>query len=724
MKLLPNEQELAIWTLTQGILESWHGTPPKEKELCDAVNPDHRGNYYDLIKKWLGEGRLALSSKEGLGLPHQFGFVSGRVQRTARGFAFLVQPDSDEDYYISATNLGEAMHGDIVLALPQSRIREGMRKECRVVKVLTRAHTHVVGTFKADFRGAGCVMSDDMRLGAVVYIPSHAVGSAKDGMKVVAEITRYPDGKRDDCAGRITEVIGGADEKGVDITAIVRAMDLPDRFPDLVLSEADKLPQEVSQAACQGRTDYRGQTIVTIDGDDSKDFDDAVSLEALSGGLYRLGVHIADVSEYVPRGSLIDQEAFDRGTSVYLLDRVIPMLPFALSNGICSLNPQVDRLALSCVMDINPQGEVVNFEVHESVIRSTNRMTYHEVNLILEKDDPEMCAKYENLVAMFRQMQTVADYLGERRVQRGSLELDIPEPQIVLDKDGHAVDIQIHERGVSNRMIEEFMLVANETVAGWLDGMGMPTVYRVHENPDPEKMENLDAFVQPFGYRIKGLNKGVTPKNLQQLLTSIKGNSCEAVVNRVLLRSLQKARYSPQNSGHFGLAATDYCHFTSPIRRYPDLTVHRSLKTVLRGQSDARWVEQATASMPVIALQSSEREVVAAKAEREVDDLKMAEYMSSHVGEHYDGIISGVTEFGIFVELPNTIEGLVRLSSLEDDFYDFNEKTYSLIGRRTGNQFHLGDAIKVIVAKADVISRQIDFVMEKPAGKNEQRRRT
>ncbi len=712
---IPNEKELALWENTRDILTRWKGAPPKEKELCDAVNPEHRGEYYDLIQAWLSEGRLALSSKEGIGLPSQFGYVGGRVQRNARGFAFLVQPDDEEDFFISPTNLGAAMHGDIVLAQPQGRAREGMRKECKVVKVLTRARTHVVGTYKADFRGSGCVISDDTRLGAVVFIPAREAGGAKDGMKVVAEITRYPDGKRDDCAGRITEVLGEAGDKGVDITAIVRAMEIRDVFPPQVLEEADRLAQQVLAEQLQGRTDWRGIPTVTIDGDDSKDFDDAVSLQALDNGLLRLGVHIADVSEYVRRGSALDREAFERGTSVYLLDRVIPMLPEALSNGICSLNPQVDRLALTCVMDLNDQGDVVDFKVEESVIRSTQRMTYHDVNRILEENDAGLCEKYAPLVPMFRQMEQAAQWLQGRRKRRGALELDIPEPQIVLDEQGHAVDVVIHERGVSNRMIEEFMLVANETVAGWLDGMGIPAVYRVHEQPDPEKMQDLDAFVQPFGYRIKGLNKGVTPKNLQQLLERMEGQSCAAVVNRVMLRSLQKARYAPQNLGHFGLAATDYCHFTSPIRRYPDLTVHRSVKAVLRGMADGRWVEEAAASMPAIALESSEKEAAAVKAEREVDDLKMAEYMSAHVGEHFEGVISGVTEFGIFVELPNTVEGLVRLATMEDDYYDFNEKAYALIGRRTGKQYHLGDTVKVIVAKADVVSRQIDFAMEKGA---------
>ncbi len=637
------------------------------------------------------------------------------MQRNARGFAFLVQPDDEEDFFISPTNLGAAMHGDIVLAQPQGRAREGMRKECKVVKVLTRARTHVVGTYKADFRGSGCVISDDTRLGAVVFIPARETDGAKDGMKVVAEITRYPDGKRDDCAGRITEVLGEAGDKGVDITAIVRAMEIRDIFPPQVMEEADRLPQQVTSEQIQGRTDWRGIPTVTIDGDDSKDFDDAVSLQELDNGLLRLGVHIADVSEYVRRGSPLDREAYERGTSVYLLDRVIPMLPEALSNGICSLNPQVDRLALTCVMDLNDQGDVVNFKLEESVIRSTQRMTYHDVNRILEDNDPELCEKYAALVPMFHQMERAAQWLQGRRKRRGALELDIPEPQIVLDEDGHAIDVVVHERGVSNRMIEEFMLVANETVAGWLDGMGIPAVYRVHEQPDPEKMQDLDAFVQPFGYRIKGLNKGVTPKNLQQLLERMEGQSCAAVVNRVMLRSLQKARYAPQNLGHFGLAATDYCHFTSPIRRYPDLTVHRSVKAVLRGLADGRWVEEAAASMPAIALESSEKEVAAVKAEREVDDLKMAEYMSGHVGEHFEGVISGVTEFGIFVELPNTVEGLVRLATMEDDYYDFNEKAYALIGRRTGKAYHLGDTVKVIVAKADVVSRQIDFALEKSA---------
>jgi ribonuclease R len=708
----PNEKELALWETTRSILSAWKGAPPKKEALCDAVHPDHRGEYYDLLEGWLSQGRLAVSSKEGIALPGQLGYVAGRVQRNARGFAFLVQPDSDEDYFISPTNQGGAMNGDIVLAQPMNRVREGMRKECRVTKIVTRVNQQVVGTYKADFRGAGCVISDDARLGAVVYIPARETGAAKDGMKVVAQITRYPNERHTDCGGFISQVLGAPGDKGVDITAIVKAMGIRDEFPEAVLAEADRIPQSVQPGQIMGRTDWRGTPIVTIDGDDSKDFDDAVSLEQLEDGQMRLGVHIADVSEYVTRGSQLDQEALERGTSVYLLDRVIPMLPEALSNGICSLNPQVDRLALSCVMDINSQGEVTHYQMQESVIRSTRRMTYREVNLILEKQDQETCDKYRELVPLFQRMQILAQWLEGRRKRRGALDLDIPEPQILLDEEGHATDIVIHERGVSNRMIEEFMLVANETVASWLDGMEIPTIYRVHEQPDPEKMQDLDAFVQPFGYRVRGLNKGVTPKNLQQLLEKLEGQSCQAVVNRVVLRSLQKARYAPQNLGHFGLAATDYCHFTSPIRRYPDLSVHRSVKAVLRGQADARWVQQMGASMPAIALQSSEREIAAVKCEREVDDLKMAEYMQRYVGESFEGVISGVTEFGLFVELPNTVEGLIRMSSMEDDFYDYDEKSYSLKGRRTGRQYHLGDPVTVIVAKADTVSRQIDFALD------------
>ena len=709
----PNEKELALWETTKEILLSWRGTPPKEKELCDAVNPDHRGEYFDLLKDWLAQGRLAVSSKEGIGLPEQLGFVAGRIQRNAKGFAFLVQPESDEDFFISPTNLGAAMHGDIVLCQPQGRAREGMRKECKVVRVLTRARTHVVGTYKADFRGSGCVISDDTRLGVVVYIPSYESGGAKDGMKVVAEITRYPDGKHDDCAGSIVEVLGEPNEKGVDITAIVRAMDIRDEFPAEVMTEADRIPQEVLGSQMENRVDWRGVTTVTIDGDDSKDFDDAITLQELEDGLLRLGVHIADVSEYVERGSNLDQEAMERGNSVYLLDRVIPMLPQALSNGICSLNPQVDRLALSCVMDLDAQGEVVNFELQETVIRSTNRMTYREVNLILEQNDPEMCEKYADLVPTFKKMEQLAAALEARRKARGALDLDIPEPKILLDENGHAVDVVIYERGVSNKMIEEFMLVANETVAAWLDGMGIPAIYRVHEQPEAEKMEDLDAFVRPFGYRVKGLNRGVTPKNLQQLLEKMEGQNCAPVVNRVMLRSLQKARYAPDNLGHFGLAATNYCHFTSPIRRYADLIVHRSVKAVLRGETDERWVEQRSSEMAYIALETTEKEIAAVKAEREVDDLKMAEYMASHVGERFEGVISGVTDFGIFVELPNTVEGLVRVASMEDDYFDFDEKAYMLIGRRTGRQYRLGDTVRVLVAKADVISRQIDFSLDR-----------
>ncbi|MGI5877758.1 MAG: ribonuclease R [Christensenellales bacterium] len=690
-------------------LLSWQGRPPGDSELADALDPPDRAEFYDLLEKMRIDGRLVRTRRGGWTLPRLIGMAAGKVQRHPRGYAFLIQDDPDEeDIFIPAARLNGAMHGDRVLVMLGRRERGDRRVEAEVREVLSHGRSRIVGLFEQGDAG-GYVTPDDTRIGIDLFIPRHAQGGALGGMKVVAEITRWPEGQRGP-AGRVIEVLGPATDVGVDILSIIREMELPDRFPERVLREAKRIPQTVPPEAVAGRLDLRGQVVFTIDGADAKDLDDAVSIEPLSGGGWRLGVHIADVSSYVRPGTALDEEAFARGTSVYLVDRVVPMLPEALSNGICSLNPGVDRLTLSCVMDTSPDGEVKDFTVSPSVIRSVARMTYDDVNRVLD-EDPGACREYDALVPHFTEMARLAQALNARRMRRGSLELDIDEAYIEVDDEGKPVNITPRERGASHRMIEEFMLCANETVAAWLSNMEMPAVYRIHEQPDPDKMEELALFAEFLGCRLSARPSAVRPGDLQALLRSAQNTPEENILGRIVLRSMRKARYSPENKGHFGLAATDYCHFTSPIRRYPDLFVHRVVHAVLAGSVTASWLREYTARAAEVARQSSEREIAAQEAERAADDLKMTEYMSRHVGEVFDGIISGVTEFGLFVELPSTIEGLVRMSSLDDDYYVYDEKRYCLIGRRTRRTYRLGDPVQVECMGTDLAQRRIEFEM-------------
>ncbi|NLG37044.1 MAG: ribonuclease R [Clostridiales bacterium] len=690
-------------------LIKWQGRPPGDFELADALHPPDRGEFYDLLEKMRIEGRLVRTRRGGWTLPRQIGMAAGKVQRHSRGFAFLIQDDPDEeDIFIPAAQLNGAMHGDRVLVTLGRGERGDRRAEAEVREVLSHGRSRIVGLFEASDSG-GYVTPDDTRIGMDLFIPRHAQGGAQSGMKVVAEITRWPEGQRGP-AGRVIEVLGSAADVGVDILSIIREMGLPDRFPERVLREAERIPQTVQPKAIEGRLDLRGQVVFTIDGADAKDLDDAVSVEPLPGDGWRLGVHIADVSSYVRPGTALDEEAFARGTSVYLVDRVVPMLPEALSNGICSLNPGVDRLTLSCVMDITPSGEVKDFAVSESVIRSAAHMTYDDVNRVLDAN-PDACREYDTLAPHFTQMARLAQALNARRMKRGSLELDIDEAYIEVDDEGKPVNITPRERGASHRMIEEFMLCANETVAAWLWNMGMPAVYRIHENPDPDKMKELALFAEFLGHRLSVRPGDVQPGDMQALLRSAHNTPEENILSRIVLRSMRKARYSPENKGHFGLAAANYCHFTSPIRRYPDLFVHRVVHAVLAGSITPSWLEAQAVRAAEAARQSSEREIAAQEAERAADDLKMTEYMSKHVGEVFDAIISGVTEFGLFVELPSTVEGLVRMTSLDDDYYIYDEKRYCLTGRRTRRTYRLGDPVQVECMGTDLAQRRIEFEM-------------
>ena len=629
----------------------------------------------------------------------------GKFIANAKGFGFVEVEDLETDIFIGDMDVKGAMHGDTV----EVRIRTyrgGKRPEGVVLKILERGIKEVVGTFQRR-KNFGFVVCDNQRILQDIFIPLEAMNGALDGQKVVAEITQYAEkGKKPE--GKIKEVLGFLEIPGTDILCIAKDYQLPLGFSEKQLNQAERIAKPVSEADMFGRMDLRDTVMVTIDGEDAKDLDDAVSMEKV-GDLYRLGVHIADVANYVQESSALDKEALNRGTSVYLVDRVIPMLPKALSNGICSLNAGEDRLALSCIMDVDEKGTVVNHTIAETVIHVKERMTYTSVKKILEDQDETEREKYKELVPMFEMMAHVADILREKRNRRGSIDFDFPETKVKLNALGQAVDILPYDRNTATKLIEDFMLLANETVAEHFFWQEVPFVYRTHEKPDPEKMTKLGIFIRNFGYYFKAGNGEVHPKELQKLLDKISGTKEEALLSRLTLRSMQRAAYTTECSGHFGLAAKYYCHFTSPIRRYPDLQIHRIIKDSLRGRLSERKLAHYTKILPEVALQSSKMERRADEAERETVKLKKAEYMKEHLGEIYEGVISGVTNYGIYVELDNTVEGMVHVNSMRNDYYYFDELHYELVGQDSGVKYKLGERVLVQVKSVDMASKTIDF---------------
>ena len=541
------------------------------------------------------------------------------------------------------------------------------------------------------------------------FISKKDRNGAKKGQIVMVEITRWPDGKRKNPEGKVVEILGRPGDKGIDIDIIIRKYNLPEDFPPSVLNSALDIEDFITEDEIKGRLDLRNIKMVTIDGEDAKDLDDAISIERLENGNFKLGVHIADVTHYVKERSVIDKEAFKRATSVYLIDRVIPMLPKKLSNGICSLNPKVDRLTLSCIMEVNRQGKVVNHTIAQSVIKTNERMTYTDVTKILRDNDAELIERYKDLVDDFKAMEELCKILRKKRLDRGAIDFDFEECKIILDEKGKPIDIKPYERAIANRMIEEFMLLANETVAEHMEKLKVPFVYRIHENPDAEKLEKFKAFIYNLGYNDITWGEEVNPKALQRVLDKFKGENEETIISTLLLRSMMQARYSPECAGHFGLAAQYYCHFTSPIRRYPDLQIHRIIKEYLNKELTENRSKKLVSIVDSAAKQSSEMERVAQEAEREVDDLKKAEYMKDRIGEIFEGMISSVTGFGAFVELPNTIEGLVHITSFRDDYYIYDEDRLILIGERNKKIYRLGDKLKVLCSKVDILSREIYF---------------
>ena len=624
-----------------------------------------------------------------------------------KGFGFVEIEGQDEDIFIPESDTGTAMHQDKVRIIIRDGQKEGKRKEGIVVKVLERGMPEIVGTYQLN-RDFGFVISDNPKFSKDIFIPRKEAAGIKNGDKVIAVITDYGS-KNKNPEGKIKENLGNIRTPGTDILAIVKSFGIPNEFPEKVMKQAQRVPDHVLDADRDGRLDLRYLQTVTIDGEDAKDLDDAISLTK-EGDIYHLGVHIADVSNYVQYNSALDKEALKRGTSVYLADRVVPMLPERLSNGICSLNQGEDRLALSCLMDINEKGKVVSHQIAETVINVDERMCYTDVKNILEDTDEEAKKRYEVLIPMFFMMKELSGILRNSRHHRGSIDFDFPESKIILNAAGKAIDVKPYEANVATRIIEDFMLMANETVAQEYCTEEIPFVYRTHDNPDPEKVESLLTLLHNQGVKIQKAKEEITPKEIQQIIESIEGLPNEAMISRLVLRSMKQAKYTTECSGHFGLAAKYYCHFTSPIRRYPDLQIHRIIKDNLRGRlmREGR-TEHYAEILDEVARQSSVCERRADEAERESDKLKKAEYMSYHLGEEFEGIISGVTGWGLYVELPNTVEGLVHVNTLRDDYYVFDQETYELRGEMTKKVYKLGDKVRVRVADADKMLKTVDF---------------
>nr|WP_054025947.1 ribonuclease R [Bacillus sp. FJAT-28004] len=706
-ELLDFMRETAYKPMTYQELEKHFG-------IVDAVEFKE---FLKLLNKLEDEGKIIRTPNDHYGVPERMNLLRGKLQSHAKGFGFLIPDEKDHgDVYLHANDLKSAMNGDIILVRVTSRSEHGGRMEGEVVRIVERAVTQIVGTFE-DHEVYAFVVPDDKRINRDIFIPKGGYQGAVSGQKVVVKIVSYPEG-RSAAEGEIVEILGHKNDPGVDILSIIRKHQLPEGFPDEVMREAEAAPDSITddEIVQQGRRDLRGEVIVTIDGEDAKDLDDAVHVKRLENGNYLLGVHIADVGYYVKENSELDQEAYLRGCSVYLVDRVIPMLPHRLSNGICSLNPQVDRLTLSCEMEFDAATlKRVRHDVFTSVIRTKERMTYTNVKKILtasvEEPQTELKERYASLLDMFGLMEDLAMRLRSKRMKRGAIDFDFQESKVIVDENGKAVDIVKRERSVAEQIIEEFMLVANETVAEHFHWLRVPFLYRIHEDPSQEKLLNFVQFAANFGYVVKGKGNSIHPKALQTLLEDIRGTKEATVISTVMLRSMKQAKYDAESLGHFGLAAEFYSHFTSPIRRYPDLVIHRIIREVLDGKgqlTEARH-ESLTARMPEIAQHSSERERVAVDAERDTEQLKKCEFMLDKVGEEFEGIISSVTSFGMFIELDNSVEGLIRLSDMSDDYYNFHEQHMILVGERTSKVYRIGDEVKIRVTRVSMTEHTIDF---------------
>ncbi|MFX3673869.1 MAG: ribonuclease R [Paenisporosarcina sp.] len=685
--------------------------PLTVQELETQLDLKYSEEFKELVKtltRLEEQGMVIRSRSNRYGLPVQMNLLRGKFIGHARGFGFVAPAEEGmDDVFIPPTEINGAMNGDTVLVRVSSS-SSGDRREGSITKIVERGISKVVGQFQ-DNKGFGFVLPDDKKISMDIFIAKEDTLGAIDGHKVVVEITGWPEGRKS-ATGMVTQILGHKNDPGVDILSIIHKHGIETEFPQAVLDQANAVPDEIAESDLQGRRDLRNEVIVTIDGADAKDLDDAVTVTKNPDGTYKLGVHIADVSHYVTEDSPIDAEAYDRATSVYLTDRVIPMIPHRLSNGICSLNPQVDRLTLSCEMVIDGSGKVVSHEIFQSVIRTTERMTYTDVYKIVDEKDEELMERYRDLVPMFELMAELAGVLRQKRADRGAIDFDFKESKVLVNEEGWPTDVVIRERTIAERLIEEFMLAANETVAEHFHWMEVPFIYRIHEDPKPEKLQRFFEFITNFGIVVKGSGNDIHPRALQEIVESIEGMPEEPVISTMMLRSMQQAKYYAESLGHFGLSTEFYTHFTSPIRRYPDLIVHRLIRTYLiNGDVSKPTVAHWDAVMDEIADHTSGRERRAVDAERDTDSLKKAQYMSDKIGEEFEGIVSSVTNFGMFIELPNTIEGLVHVSNMTDDYYRFDDRQMMMIGERGGKQFRIGDEVKVRVTSVKPEESAIDF---------------
>jgi ribonuclease R len=683
--------------------------PMKTKELAILLQipRERRNELQEVLDSLVADGTIGVSKKGKYGKPENTALV-GTFETTRRGFGFVTVEGKEEDIFVKESDTNGAFHMDKVKVAVTRQGRGGRRCEGVIVAVLEHTITELVGTYQ-ESRNYGFVIPDNGKIGYDIFIPKEKSHGAVEGHKVVCQITDYGKGRRNP-EGVITQILGHINDPGTDILSIVKSYDIPSEFSDEVIRYLDKIPDSVNSKDCAGRVDCRSWQMVTIDGEDAKDLDDAITLTE-SDGVYHLGVHIADVSHYVTENSPLDKSAYERGTSVYLVDRVIPMLPHKLSNGICSLNQGVDRLALSCLMDIDSKGNVISSRICETVVNVDRRMTYTNVKKVLDGDE-SVVAQYHDFVDFFKLMEKLAGILREKRYRRGSIDFDFPETKITLDKNGHPIDVRPYDRNTATRIIEEFMLIANETVATEYFWQELPFLYRSHEKPDPEKMQKLGAFINNFGYSIR-VGENMHPKEIQKLLNKIEGSDEENLIARLTLRSMKRASYTTECVGHFGLAAKYYCHFTSPIRRYPDLFIHRIIKENIHGGLTEKRIAHYNRLLPETAKHTSTTERRADDAERDTDKLKMVEYMEGHIGETFDGVISSITSWGIYVELPNTIEGMIRVSQLKDGHYEYDENHYEMVNWRNGRRYKLGQKLKVRVAGIDKILRTIDFDIDR-----------
>ena len=679
----------------------------KEMAMVLQVPSRDKKDFREVLDALAREGKISIDLK-GKIKPLPADVKVGKYMATQRGFGFVRVEGEDDDIFIPGSYTKSALDGDTVQVLVKKEGGEGKRREGQVLNILERGNSVLVGTYTRS-RNFGFVTPDNQKFTKDIYVAKAESKGAVTGHKVVVEITDFGDEQRKP-EGRVLEILGHVNDPGVDILSVIKAYGLPEEYPDDVMKQIENIPDEVEEKEKAGRADFRDLQTVTIDGEDAKDLDDAITISK-EGNMYHLGVHIADVSQYVTEGSPLDKEALKRGTSIYLVDRVIPMIPHKLSNGICSLNQGVDRLALSCMMDINEKGEIVKHKICESVINVTRRMSYTSVHKIIEEKDEAERKEYEELIPMFELMYELADILQARREKRGSIDFDFPEAKIILDEKGKPIDVKEYERTQANRIIEEFMLAANQTVAEEYFWNELPFVYRTHETPDMEKIQNLALFIENFGYTLKIKEDEIHPKEVQKLMRSIAGKPEEGLIGRLALRSMKQARYTTECEGHFGLALKYYCHFTSPIRRYPDLQIHRIIKENIHGGMKDKRIEHCQKILPEVAEQTSALERRADDAEREVEKMKKAEYMEQFVGKDFEGTISGLTTWGMYVELPNTIEGMIRVADIPGDYYYYDEDLHRMVGEQTGKVYKMGEPLRIIVAGVDKLTRTIDFVL-------------